>query len=301
MNLKASMNAVHRDVSTYVSELEQRISQLEQTASQIESSTSTVADISSISNAKKQLDEIKAAAGIWQSGKLEKDANDLEKQIDAFLNTQLPAAVQPFSKTLADWKTRFNVAMTNAGQKYQELNEALKIDTTDLQKASKTFSSQKRALANLAREIESVPSACEAMVLDIQELIEEQKRELSVSLSSLSQQLQLDIMRAKATTNSTLSQSLSNCQTSSFNNFFNTLQTDVNAQCAQMEQNVKEVHAMLDASEKQWENDVAQMKDDIKNELASMQHSVGTGFALQQKIKEANQKVKELDKMISEL
>ncbi|KAK8854245.1 hypothetical protein M9Y10_016804 [Tritrichomonas musculus] len=302
MTLKASMNAVHRDVSTYVSELEQRISQLEQSASQIESNSSSFSDPSSYNSAKKQLESIKEAANVWQSGQLERDANDLEKQINNFLNTQLPAAVQPFSKTLSDWKTRFNISMSSAGKKYQELNEALNsIDTSELEKAAKSFSNQKRNFANLAREIDSVPSACEAMYNNLQESIEQQKRELNVSLSSMSQQLQLDIMRAKATTNSTLTQSLSNCKTSSFNSFFNTLQADVNAQCAQMEQTVKEIHSMLEASEKQWENDIEQLQEDIKNELDSMQHNVGNQYALHKKIEEVSQKAMELEQLISKM
>lgn len=302
MSLKASINAVQRDVSTYVSELEQRISQLEQSASQIESSSLSISDQSSFNNAKRQLESIKEAAGVWQSGNLERDSDELEKQINIFLNDQLPAAVQPFSKTLSDWKTRFNLSMTSAGKKYQELKDSLNaIDTSSLEKASQLFSNQRRNFANLSRDIDSVPAACEAMMNNIQDTIDQQKRDLSFSLSNMSQQLQLDIMRAKTTTNSTLSQSSSNCKTSSYGNFFNSLQADVNAQCAQIEQTVKEIHSMLDASEKQWENDIEQLQEDLKNELNSMQHTVGNQFVLQKKIQEVSEKAEELEKMISNL
>lgn len=192
--------------------------------------------------------------------------------------------------------------MSSAGKKYQELNESLNsINTSDLEKATQAFSHQKRNFANLARDIDSVPTACEAMLNNLQDTIDQQKRDLSFTLSSMSQQLQLDIMRAKATTNSTLSQSSSNCQTSSYSSFFNTLQSDVNAQCTQMEQTVKEVHSMLDASEKQWENDIEQLREDIKTELESMQHAVGNQFALQKKMQEVSQKALELEQMISNL
>ena len=79
MSLKTSINAVQRDVSTYVSELEQRISQLEQSASEIESSSLSISDQFSFNNAKKQLESIKESADNWRNGSLERDANDLEK------------------------------------------------------------------------------------------------------------------------------------------------------------------------------------------------------------------------------
>lgn len=78
--------------------------------------------------------------------------------------------------------------MSSAGKKYQELNESLNsINTSDLEKATQAFSHQKRNFANLARDIDSVPTACEA-INDLQDTIDQQKRDLSFTLSSMSQQ-----------------------------------------------------------------------------------------------------------------
>lgn len=302
-NLKASMNAVHRDVTTYVTELEQRIAQLEQVAIRQETQTSTdqTSSLPSVSTAKKQLDEINEAAEMWQSGQLEKEAAELDAQINDFISRQLPQTVEPFAKNLAEWKTKFNVSMTNAGKQYQELNQSLDLDLSELEKAAKQFANHKRSIAALSRDINSIPAACDALGAELQDMIDTQERELHVSLSGLAQQLQLDIMRAKATTNSTLSQSLSNCQTSSLSEFFATLQGDVNSQCAQMEQNVREVQAMLDTAEKQWQNDVEQLKDEIKTEIAMMRQNSGSEYALQQKMAEAKRKITQISEMIDNM
>ena len=301
MSLKASMKAVHRDVTTYVSDLEQRISRLEQVASNLESSPNLDSSFSSMSNAKKQFDEINKTVDSWDPKNMENDIQNIENEIDSFLNEKLPKAVQPFSKALNEWKSKFNIAMTVAGQKYQKLNKDLSIDSSEVKQASKNFVNQRRQLNQLMREIESIPNACERLDSQVQDLIEDQKRELSISLSSLSQQLQIDIMRAKATSNSAIAQSLSNCQSSSFNEFFNSLQNDINQQCAQMENNIKDVHNILDTAEKQWESDILELKDEIKSQVTAIQHSVGTNFALQQKLKEANEKAKELEYLIARI
>lgn len=298
-DLKASMNALHREVTGYVTELEHRISQIEQNA--IRQETQAIASLPTVTTAKRQLEEIKQAADEWENGQLEREITEVETQINHFLTEQLPATIEPLSKTLSDWKTKFNVSMINAGKRYQELMQTLDVDFSELEKASNTYSEQKKTVAQLSKDIHSVSASCDSLSVELQDMIDTQERELKVSLSGLAQQLQLDIMRAKAITNSTLSQSISNCQTSSLNEFFASLQGEVNAQCVQMEQCVREVQAMLDTSERQWQSDVQQLKDDIKAAITVMRPTASSEFALREKLEEAQSKIQELSERINNL
>lgn len=299
-NLKSSMNAVHRDVSTYVTELEKRISSLEDSMRRSEQS-STMNNSQSINTVQKQMEDIIQSINTWQSGQLEQQAEKITTQLNDYINIDLPQAISPLTQIIDDWKSRFNTSLTHIGQQYQQLSQSLNIDTTKLEKSSKLFNEHKRNIANLQREIANFPSMCEQLNSELTEVIDSQERELNVSLSSIGQQLQLDLMRAKATTNSTLSQSLTNCQTSSLSEFFTTLQADVNAHCSQMEQNVRDINSMLDTGEKQWENDVEALKEEIKNEVSSLHHSAGSDFALQQRLAEAQEKLNEVEQLIQSM
>lgn len=302
MSLRASLNAVKRDVAAYVSELEQRISQLQQSASQFDFSISPTPGSSSLSPAKKQLDEIKALINSLKLEQIDRDANLLENQINQFITTQLPTIVQPFSKTLTSWKNQFNSVMTSAGKKYQELYDSLnKMDTGDLEKAAKTYTDYAKSLENLTKEINSVSLACDAILSNVQDNLEQHKKDFDVSLSGLSQQLQVDIMRAKTASNSAISQSNSQSQSTNFNNFFNSLQSEINMQCSQMEQRIQEAHSILDASEKQWDNDIEQFQKEIENELSSIHHNAGNQSSIEKQLLEVQRKVTEIEQQIDKL
>ena len=292
--------AIQRDVSTYIREIDQRITQLEQSAQRAQQS-SKVTNVPSFDSAKTQLAEIKEVADYWQSGSLDKEADQIEQQINTFINTTLPAAVDPFNANLTEWKSSFNRQMSSVGRTYQKLMDSLNIETEDLEQAAKTFYEQKRVLSNLSNDISSVKSQCDSFQAETQTVIENQQRELEVALSNASQQLQIDLMRVKATTDSTLAQSLANCHSSNLSDLFASLQADVNTQCAQMETGLNDVQAMLQKCEDQWKLDLENIKAELNLELNAMRRTVGGDYDIHKKLHEAQTKADEVEELIKSL
>jgi hypothetical protein len=295
--LKSSLTAIQKDVANYISELEQRISQLEQSAVHSESEPRHSSAFSGVSNAKKQLEEIRRASSLWLNGELEKEASDLESQLAEFTTRVIPAAIEPLSKTLEEWKSKFNTSMSATAKQYQALNQSLDVDLSELEQSAKQFASQKRTLANLSRQIGAIPLSCDALSAELQDMIDTNERELNVALAGLTQQLQIDIMRAKVTTDSTLSLSLSSAQTSSLSGFFANLQSDVNAQCAQMEEAVREVQGMLEAAEAQWTVDVDKLQEEIRGEIGLARQQRKSEVELRRKLADARTKMSELSEL----
>lgn len=292
--------AIQRDVSTYIRELDQRITQLEQSAQRAQQNTK-VTNVPSFDNAKAQLTEIKEIADLWQSGQLDKEADRIEQQINTFLNTTLPAAVDPFNASLTEWKSQFNRQMSSVGRTYQKLKDSLNIDTEELEQASKSFYEQKRNLSNVTNEISAIKAQCESFQNETQAAIENQQRELEVALSNASQQLQIDLMRVKATTDTTLAQSLANCHSSSLADLFSSLQSDVNSQCAQMESGLNDVQAMLTKCEEQWKVDLENIKAELKIEINAMRRTVGGDYDIHKKLHEAQTKADEVEELMKSL
>ena len=294
-SVKTSMNTLHRDVTSYVQDLEQKLTQLEQNVQKAEQGYTKSSSITNIQN---QLQMVFDSATIWQSGELEKSADTIDQKINSFLQVSLPKTISPFNKQLDNWKVKFNASMTNTGKLFQNLNSKLKFDTKPLENCKKVFHNQKLQIAKLSRDVEAFDTDCQMMKSEFEELIDSQERELSISLSGLSQQLQIDLMRAKATSDLTLQMSLSNSETSSFNDFFTTLQSDVNAKCSLMEKNVKEVQNLLEASERTWDNDVATLKEEIRYEIEALHVQAGAEFTLQKRLNDAIIKAEEIEKRL---
>ncbi|EAX95701.1 hypothetical protein TVAG_256420 [Trichomonas vaginalis G3] len=294
------VSAIQRDVATYIRELDQRITQLEQSAQRAQQGV-RVTSVPSFETAKSQLNEIKETADYWQSGQLEHEAEQIEQQLNQFVNTQLPAAVDPFSAKLEEWKNQFNRQMSSVGRTYQKLMDSLNIDTEDLELAAKQFYEQQRAFSSLTTEINSMKTVTDDFKNETQSAIENQQHELQVALSNASQQLQIDLMRVKATTDSTLAQSLANCNSSSLADLFGSIQTDVNSQCAQMETGLTDIQSMLDKSEDQWKSDLENIEAELQMELNAMRRTVGGDYDIQKKLHEAQAKADAIEKMIQEL
>lgn len=297
---RSLVQALQRDVQTYIRELDQRITQLEQSATRAQQSSQN-SKAPSLESSKQQLAEIQEVADFWQSGQIDKEADAIEQQINSFLNTQLPAAIDPFSANLNEWKAQFNRQMSSVGRTYQRLADQLNIDTEDLEIAAKTYHDQKRALATLSHEIAEINESTEALKNDTLALIQNQQKELEVSLSGVSQQLQVDLMRVKATTNSTLAQSLANCNSSTLSDLFAALQADVNTQCLQMENGLKDVQTQLDKCEQQWVIDLENIESEMQMEIDSMRRTVGGGYDLQKKLEEAQKKADDVEKLFKSL
>jgi hypothetical protein len=298
LEMKESVTAVQRDIANYVSELEQRIAQLEQSALRAETQPRQPGALASVNPARKQLDEIRQAVGAWMSGDLEREVADLESQLTDFTSRQLPEAIEPLSKSLDHWKTRFNAEMSDAAKQYQSLSQMLDIDLIEFERAAKAFSVQQRRLASLTRDINGLPLACDSLAAELEDLVDTEEREVNVALAGLTQQLQIDVMRAKVTTDSTLSFSISNSQSTSMGDFFKALQADVNAQCAQMEESIREVQALLEATEVQWATDVERLQEDIKTEIGLVRQAAGTEVDLRQKLGDARAKMARVSELV---
>jgi cell division septum initiation protein DivIVA len=157
------------------------------------------ASLSGVTTARKQFDGIEQVAYLW-NGDLHQKSAELEAQLADFTTRTIPAAIQPLSKTLEGWKTKFNASMSNTAKQYQSLSQMLDLNLTDVEKSAKTF------------DVISVPMNCESLAAQLQDMVDTYERQLNVALPGLTQKLQIDIMRAKMTANSTLALSLSNSE-----------------------------------------------------------------------------------------
>jgi hypothetical protein len=228
------------------------------------------------------------------SGDLEQEVRDLESQLNEFSTRVVPAAIEPLAKTVEQWKVKFNALMTDTTKQCQSLSHALDIDLTELENSAKSFSSQKRLLAKLSREITAIPLNCESLSVELQDLVDTQEREFTAALSGLTQQLQMDMMWAKVTANSTLALSLSGAQNSSLDNIFVSLQADVTSQCAQMEDGVREAQGLLEAAEAQWGADIERLQEEIRGEVGFAREERRSESALRRKLADARARVAEV-------
>jgi len=299
-NQRSLMNAIQRDVMTYVRELEQRIYQLEQTAKRARDNYSMMVS-PSLEDARKQLKEIAEIADFWQSGTLEQECSTLESQISNFISTQLPSSVEPYSSQITEWKNKFNRQMSSVGRDYRKLNESLIINIDELESAASVFYAQKKQVSYISKEISDMANEFDNIVQDTSKNLSTNTNDLEISLSGLYQQVQIDLLRAKSTTNSTISNSLASCRNTSLSETFDSLQTEINQQCSQMESSLADVHNSIEKSEKQWKEDLEQVKSEIKLEIESTRRNSGSCFNLSKKLLEAQRKADEIQELMKSI
>jgi hypothetical protein len=108
-------------------------------------------------------------------------------------------------------------------------------------------------------------------------------------------------MRIKASTDSTITQSLNNCNASSLSDLFNSLQNDVNSQCAEMEKGLQDVQNNLDQCEAQWKDDYNNIKNEVESKIVQMKSGVVDDNELQKKLIEAQNHADQIEELIKNL
>lgn len=295
---RSLVQALQRDVASYIHELEQRVTQLENTAER-----SIKAPVGSargnLDNFRNQLVEVKEICDYWESGQMEKEIDDIENHINNFMTTELPKAIDPLQSQLANWKSLFNRQMSSVGRTYTKLNEQLNLDIKALDDAAREYRSCRKELNDTVRAIDVFKSNVEEYRTNTLNIIENQEKELDLSLSNALQQLNIDLMCVKASTSSTLAQSLANCDSSTFSDIFSTLQGEVNAQCKHMENSIRDVYNLLDKCNQQWVIDLENINSEMKMEIDSMRRNVGSEYSLRRKLEEVQSKCASVEAMLS--
>jgi len=151
----------------------------------------------------------------------------------------------------------------------------LEIDLTEPERAARSLSRWPCGIAESSRGGAAVSVTCEAFAAELQGVTDAQECKLRVAFSGVTQRIQLGVMRARATVNAPLAQSLANREIFLLIELFGGLCGDVNARCAQTEHGGREVQTALDVAERQWSNDVSELRDEMSADAAAMRHNAG--------------------------
>lgn len=294
-NLKTSMEAVHKDVERYALDLNDRISSLERLAAQSE--TDSAGDLMSrpsVVTAQNHLVKIEDIITTLENGHLEAGVKETHDQIQTFLDRKLPVALEPFRKSMIQWKSRFNASMASAGEKYKEIDRLVSRITPEPARPQKHTQNDALAVAALMRDVDSVTEACRKLDADVRDEADADEGEMNISVSGLVEQLKLELARARATADAgtVVTQKPASLDLTSV------LQAEEQARRGDLERRILEIREMFESAEKQWSDDFAELRKGIQEEIDRSRMENDPETELERKIEQAREKVAKIERMI---
>lgn len=293
-NIRASMDAVRRDVAAYASDLDRRISALRQSALQSESEKVVdVSSHSSVATAQAQLDEITAILDRWEAGNLEAEARQIDSEIRDFVDRRLPEALEPYRKRVSDWKARFNESMTRAGARYQEIDRALSRGGTDAGAGSGVSDANAKVIGDLARDVDALQKVLKGLSAEVRGA--DEAAEGGASVAGLVEQLKVEVARARATADAGSEAP----QRPVIGELASSFREEAEARRREIEQRLTDLMEMFETAERDWESDLTELDGDVHMGIARVKKESTTEQVLDERIEEARAKLARIEGILA--